>query len=105
MSLSAPRSHNRILIRKAFEHTEYPDEEGGNLKRRLKPFVGRDLGSVWTVGEIPCEINYEEAVDVQGNQIMTGARQGSAEHFSRLNARCCTAMAWIFIPVYCFAVP
>ena len=33
------------------------------------------------------------------------ARRDSAEHFSRLKVQCCTAMAWIFIPVYCFAVP
>ena len=29
----------------------------------------------------------------------------SAEDFCRLKAPCCTAMAWIFIPAYCFAVP
>ena len=33
------------------------------------------------------------------------ARHDSAEDFSRLNALLCTAMAWIFIPAYCFAVP
>ena len=33
------------------------------------------------------------------------ARQGSAEHVSRLKALHCTAMAWIFIPAYCFAIP
>ena len=31
------------------------------------------------------------------------ARRDSAEHFSRLNAPLFTAMAWIFIPAYCFA--
>jgi len=33
------------------------------------------------------------------------ARHDSAEHFSRLDALQCTAMAWIFIPAYCSAVP
>ena len=33
------------------------------------------------------------------------ARQDSAEHFSRLGALLFTAMAWIFIPAYCFAIP
>ena len=33
------------------------------------------------------------------------ARQDSAEDFSRLNALLFTAMAWIFIPAYCFAIP
>ena len=33
------------------------------------------------------------------------ARRDSAEDFSRLNALLFTAMAWIFIPAYCFAVP
>ena len=33
------------------------------------------------------------------------ARRDSAEHFSRLNAVLCTAMAWIFIPACCFAIP
>ena len=32
------------------------------------------------------------------------ARQDSAEDFSRLGALLFTAMAWIFIPAYCFAV-
>ena len=27
------------------------------------------------------------------------------EHFSRLGALLFTAMAWIFIPAYCFAIP
>jgi len=30
------------------------------------------------------------------------ARHDSAEEFCRLNARLCTAMAWIFIPAHCF---
>ena len=33
------------------------------------------------------------------------ARRDSAEDFSRLKARRCTAMAWILIPAYCFAIP
>ena len=33
------------------------------------------------------------------------ARQDSAEDFCRLNARRCTAMDWIFILAYCFAIP
>ena len=33
------------------------------------------------------------------------ARRDSAEDFSRLNARRCTAKAWIFIPAYCSAIP
>ena len=33
------------------------------------------------------------------------ARRDSAEDFCRLKARrACTAMAWIFIPAYCFAI-
>ena len=32
------------------------------------------------------------------------ARHGSAEAFSRLKARRCTAMDRIFIPAYCFAI-
>ena len=35
----------------------------------------------------------------------TVARHDSAEDFCRLKARRCTAMAWIFIPAYCFALP
>ena len=34
-----------------------------------------------------------------------GVRRDFAEDFSRLKARRCTAMAWIFIPAYCFAIP
>ena len=33
------------------------------------------------------------------------ARHDFAEDFSRLNALLCTAIGWIFIPAYCFAVP
>ena len=33
------------------------------------------------------------------------ARHDSAEDFSRLDALLFTAMAWIFIPAYCFARP
>ena len=33
------------------------------------------------------------------------ARRDSAEDFCRLKARRCKAMAWIFIPAYCFAIP
>ena len=33
------------------------------------------------------------------------ACQDSAEDFSRLNALLCTAMGWILIPAYCFAIP
>ena len=33
------------------------------------------------------------------------ARQDSAEDFSRLDALLFTAMAWIFIPAHCFAIP
>ena len=33
------------------------------------------------------------------------ARRDSAKDFSRLNALCFTAMGWILIPAYCFAVP
>ena len=37
--------------------------------------------------------------------VVPTARQDSAEDFSRLNALLFTAMGWIFIPAYCFAVP
>ena len=33
------------------------------------------------------------------------ARHDSAEDFCRLKAPRCTAMDWIFIPAFCFAVP
>ena len=33
------------------------------------------------------------------------ARHDSAEHFSRKKVQHCTAMGWIFIPAYCFAIP
>ena len=33
------------------------------------------------------------------------ARRDSAEHISRLKARRWTAMDWVFIPAYCFAIP
>ncbi len=33
------------------------------------------------------------------------ARRDSAEDFSRLDALLFTAMAWILIPAYCFAIP
>ena len=33
------------------------------------------------------------------------ARHDSAEDFCRLNALLCTAVGWIFIPAYCFALP
>ena len=33
------------------------------------------------------------------------ARHESAEDFCRLKARRCTAMDWIFIPAYSFAIP
>ena len=32
------------------------------------------------------------------------ARQDSAEDFCRLKSRRCTAMDWIFIVAYCFAI-
>ena len=38
-------------------------------------------------------------------QLDNGARQDSAEHFSRLKSLPCTAMGLIFIPAYCFAIP
>ena len=44
----------------------------------------------------------EPAADASGNN---EARHDSAEDFSRLDALLFTAMAWIFIPAYCFAVP
>jgi len=37
--------------------------------------------------------------------LVAHARHDSAEDFSRLNALLFTAMGWIFIPVYYFAVP
>ena len=33
------------------------------------------------------------------------AGHDSAEDFCRLKAPCCTAMDWIFILAYCFAIP
>ena len=33
------------------------------------------------------------------------ARRDSAERFSRLDALLYPAIAWIFIPAYCFAIP
>ena len=39
------------------------------------------------------------------NILMCMARHDSAEDFSRLDALLFTAMAWIFIPAYCFAIP
>ena len=33
------------------------------------------------------------------------ARRSSAEHLIATKALRCTAMAWIFIPAYCFAIP
>ena len=44
---------------------------------------------------------------IKGDRIVHfyGARDDSAEDFSRLNALLFTATAWIFIPTYCFAVP
>ena len=40
-----------------------------------------------------------------GASTATYARQDSAEDFCRLDALLFTAMAWIFIPVHCFAIP
>ena len=37
-----------------------------------------------------------------GNECLH-ARRDSAEDLSRLKARRCTAMDWVFIPAYCFA--
>ena len=45
------------------------------------------------------------AVTENHNQYTRPARQDSAEDFSRLDALLFTAMAWIFIPAYCFALP
>ena len=39
------------------------------------------------------------------HQCPTWARHDSADDFSRLNALLFTAMDWIFIPAYCFAIP
>ena len=36
--------------------------------------------------------------------LLLHARHDSAEDFSRLKAARCTAMAWVFIPAYCFAI-
>ena len=40
-----------------------------------------------------------------GDDVLYPSRRDSAEDFSRLNALLFTAMAWILIPAYCFAVP
>ena len=43
------------------------------------------------------------ARDPRATATVLTARQDFAEDFSRLKP--CTAMAWIFIPAHCFAIP
>ena len=37
--------------------------------------------------------------------VLFGARHDFGDDFCQLKAPCCTAMYWIFIPAYCFAIP
>ena len=46
-----------------------------------------------------------EALEMTRDGCPISARQVSAEDFFRLDALLFTAMAWIFIPAYCFAIP
>ena len=59
-----------------------------------KPVLGRRIGILvtpdQTVGAVLAQLE---------------ARHDSAEDFSRLDALLFTAMDWIFIPAYCFALP
>ena len=43
-------------------------------------------------------------MSVAQNNWCGNVRRDSAEHFSRLNAQLFTAMTWIFIPAFCFAI-
>ena len=50
-----------------------------------------------------CYMN--SALQCLSNTVNLTARHDSAEDFSRLGALLFTAMGWIFIPAYCFAIP
>ena len=66
-------------------------------------------------GHLPCLQRLTDAgadINVIGNDGTTAvslaagnARHDSAEDFCRLKARRYTAMDWIFILAYCFAIP
>ena len=65
-------------------------------------------GSQNSKGAIPTPglIDFYDTDRIANDLNGTGyARRDSAEHFSRLDALHFTAMAWIFIPAYCFAIP
>ena len=61
----------------------------------------------------PAREDAGERIEWQYNpsQIMEDTKMGKKpvmipqRTFCRLKARRCTAMAWIFIPAYCFAIP
>ena len=75
-------------------------------KKMTKEFDGMVSGNAVFLGVLGTIIYYYVLVpalsgDVFGDATRTIARD-SAEHFSRLDALLFTAVAWIFIPAYCF---
>ena len=74
------------------------------IQERFARPGGFDVTSLWyeTLAKHPSKtcFLYEDT-----SLTFADARRDSAEDFSRLNALLFTAMAWIFIPAYCFAIP
>ena len=56
-------------------------------------------------GELGTEALAAHTVAYSVGPLAFMARRDSAEHFSRLGALLFTAVDWIFILAYCFAIP
>ena len=64
-----------------------------------------ELGALGAVAVRVVEGKGKGVVALRGFRAGAARDDGSAEHFSRLGALLFTAMAWIFIPAHCCAIP
>ena len=81
-----------------------PRPHGGQGSRGSTPGRAEALAR-W---EAECLVNRGNNTKHSTNKVLLSlltARYDPAQHFSRLNALLFTAMASIFIPTYCFAIP
>ena len=92
-------------------HLIWLAEHSGNPEQFPKGYLNGIDDGVWWAAVTVTSVGYGDKVpeSITGRLIaffwMIIARRDSAEDFCRLKAPCCTAMAWIFIPAYCFAIP
>ena len=101
---AANRGGDRTLSTE-HEHDTGPDRPRGtsHIARARRTVFDGTYGSVLTPDGADATADGAWIVRVDGGA--AEARHDSAEHFSRSGALLFTAMAWIFIPAYCFAVP